>query len=187
MILLKHQVLNSIFSSGSKVAGHRGFFLLDAGLELNQALISYGLDFLKKRNYTKIMTPFFMKKEMMAKTAQLSQFDEELYKVVEKERGAGAKEDAGEKTEESEDKYLIATSEQPISCFHSGETFHQPEKDLPIKYFTTFTTSTDEVLTLFEKGTLATRPVSEKRLALLAEIHGAFSEFISLKKWNNSA
>ena len=120
--------------TGSKVAGHRGFFLLDAGIDLNQALISYGLDFLRKRGYTKIMTPFFMKKEMMAKTAQLSQFDEELYKIVEKERGAAAKEAEGEKAEEHEDKYLIATSEQPISCFHSGETFNQPEKQLPIKY-----------------------------------------------------
>jgi len=47
------------------------------------ALIQYGLSFLKKRGYRKIQTPFFMKKEVMAKTAQLSDFDEELYKVSE--------------------------------------------------------------------------------------------------------
>jgi seryl-tRNA synthetase len=48
---------------------------------LNQALISYGLDFLRKKGYKKIMPPFFMNKDQMAKTAQLDQFDEELYKV----------------------------------------------------------------------------------------------------------
>jgi len=66
---------------GSKIAGHRGFFLTGDGVDLNQALINYGLDFLRKRDFKKMMTPFFMKKEQMSKTAQLDQFDEELYKV----------------------------------------------------------------------------------------------------------
>lgn len=57
----------------------------------------------------------------MAKTAQLSQFDEELYKVSE---GSGDNEDSA--------KYLIATSEQPLTCLHSGEWL-QPAQ-LPIKY-----------------------------------------------------
>ena len=55
----------------------------------------------------------------MAKTAQLSQFDEELYKVSE---------DNNPET----DKYLIATSEQPLSALHSNEWL-QPGQ-LPIKY-----------------------------------------------------
>lgn len=33
-----------------------------------------------------------------------------------------------------DDKYLIATSEQPISAFHSDEWFESPETQLPIKY-----------------------------------------------------
>jgi seryl-tRNA synthetase len=49
---------------------------------LNFALIQYGLDFLRKRGYTPLQTPFFMNKEIMAATAQLEQFDEELYKVT---------------------------------------------------------------------------------------------------------
>jgi seryl-tRNA synthetase len=44
-------------------------------------MISYGLDFLRKKGYKKIQPPFFMNKDQMAKTAQLDQFDEELYKV----------------------------------------------------------------------------------------------------------
>lgn len=37
-------------------------------------------------------------------------------------------------TGDEDDKYLIATSEQPISAFHSDEWFDQPDKQLPIKY-----------------------------------------------------
>jgi len=81
-------------------------------------LISYGLDFLRKKGYKKIMPPFFMNKDQMAKTAQLEQFDEELYKVIASD----------------DEKYLIATSEQPISAFHSDEWFESPETQLPIKY-----------------------------------------------------
>jgi seryl-tRNA synthetase len=50
-------------------------------VDLNQALISYGLDFLRKKGYKKIQPPFMMNKDQMSKTAQLEQFDEELYKV----------------------------------------------------------------------------------------------------------
>lgn len=103
---------------GAKISGHRGFFLTGDGVDLNQALINYGLDFLRKKNYKKMMTPFMMRREHMAKTAQLEQFDEELYKV----------------TGDEDDKYLIATSEQPISAFHSNEWFDRPAEQLPIKY-----------------------------------------------------
>ena len=58
-----------------------------------------------------------MRREYMARTAQLEQFDEELYKV-----------DEGD---QKQDKYLIATSEQPISALHSGEWLQAG--DLPIK------------------------------------------------------
>lgn len=66
---------------GAKISGHRGFFLMDNGVDLNQALINYGLDFLRKKGYKKIMAPFLMRKDVMSKTAQLDDFDEQLYKV----------------------------------------------------------------------------------------------------------
>ncbi|KAJ1974382.1 gamma-tubulin [Dimargaris verticillata] len=121
-ILSHHEVLYRLEGydgeRGANVAGHRGYFLTGPGVDLNMALIQYGLSFLAKRGYKKLQTPFFMRREMMAKTAQLEQFDEELYKV----------------TGETDDKYLIATSEQPISAFHANEWFEQPEKQLPVKY-----------------------------------------------------
>ena len=103
---------------GVKVVGHRGYFLKQWGVFLNQALINYGLEFLSTRGYTPLQTPQFMLKDMMAKTAQLEQFDEELYKVVDGDA--------------SNDKYLIATSEQPISALHASEWFQA--KELPVRY-----------------------------------------------------
>jgi seryl-tRNA synthetase len=67
--------------AGTKVAGHRGYYLMDVGVDLNQALISYGLSFLRSKEYKKVQPPFFMNKAMMGKTAQLEEFDEALYKV----------------------------------------------------------------------------------------------------------
>ncbi|RMZ86054.1 hypothetical protein DV737_g143, partial [Chaetothyriales sp. CBS 132003] len=103
---------------GTKLVGHRGYFLRRWGVLLNQALINYGLHFLYSRGYDPIQPPFFMKAEYMAKTAQLEQFDEELYKVVE--------------GKEAEDKYLIATSEQPLSSMFADEWM--APADLPIKF-----------------------------------------------------
>lgn len=48
---------------------------------LEQALINYALRILYSKKYTPLYTPFFMRKEVMQEVAQLSQFDEELYKV----------------------------------------------------------------------------------------------------------
>ena len=104
---------------GAKVAGHRAYFLRKWGVKLNMALVQYGIDFLEQRGFTVMQTPYFMKRDCMARTAQLSDFDESLYKVV----------DDGD---EKDELFMIATSEQPISSFHWNEWI-QP-KDLPLLY-----------------------------------------------------
>ena len=48
---------------------------------LQQALIQLSLQTLIKKDYVPIYTPFFMRKDVMQEVDQLSQFDEELYKV----------------------------------------------------------------------------------------------------------
>ena len=48
---------------------------------LEQALIQLALRELGERGFEVISTPFFMKKGVMQQVAQLSQFDDELYKV----------------------------------------------------------------------------------------------------------
>jgi seryl-tRNA synthetase len=78
-----------------------------------------------------------MNKDVMAKTAQLDQFDEELYKVHHTLNVPVLLDDIFSRIQviaSEDEKYLIATSEQPISAFHSDEWFENPEKQLPIKY-----------------------------------------------------
>ena len=44
--------------------------------------MSLAVQILLKKDFVPLYTPFFMKKEVMQEVAQLSQFDEELYKVL---------------------------------------------------------------------------------------------------------
>jgi seryl-tRNA synthetase len=113
-IMSKLEGLDTI--SGAKVAGERGYFLKGPLLLLHMALEQFAMGFLVKKSYVPIMPPFFMSKSIMSEVAQLEQFDEELYKV----------------TGEGEDKYLIATSEQPIAAYHRHERLD--EHQLPIRY-----------------------------------------------------
>jgi seryl-tRNA synthetase len=115
---LLHMIDGYSAERGVTVAGHRGYFLKGVGVLLNQALVQYGLSFLMKRQYTPLQPPFFMRKEIMADTAQLEEFDEALYHVS----GGG----------EDNDFYLIATSEQPISAYHRDEWLEKTQ--LPIRY-----------------------------------------------------
>lgn len=103
---------------GQKIVGHRGYFMKGPGVLLNQALINYGLSFLGGKDYTPIQPPYFINESVMQKTCELGDFEENLYKVT----GDGG----------SEDKYLIATSEQPISAYYANEWI--PESELPIKF-----------------------------------------------------
>mmetsp|Transcript_30912 Transcript_30912/g.34470 ORF Transcript_30912/g.34470 Transcript_30912/m.34470 type:complete len:346 (+) Transcript_30912:36-1073(+) len=116
-----HQILYMIGGfeplRGSKVAGSRCYYLTDAGVILNQAIINFGMKFLAKKKYKMIQTPFFMNKEIMGEVAQLEDYDEQLYKLT------------GDKGAE---QYLIATSEQPLCAYHRHEALE--EKQLPLKY-----------------------------------------------------
>lgn len=99
---------------GSKIMGHRGYFLKGYGVLLNQALINYGINFLMEKGYTIVQPPYFIKKEYMEKTCEIGDFANNLYQL------------------EDNTAYLIATSEQPISAMHADEWLKKSE--LPIKY-----------------------------------------------------
>lgn len=122
---LIHMIDGMDADRGSAVSGGRGYFLVGPAVFLEHALIQLALRKLFDKGYKPLYTPFFMRKDVMQEVAQLSQFDEELYKVVGKgsERGDD---------KEIEEKYLIATSEQPIAAFHRDEWI--AEASLPIKY-----------------------------------------------------
>jgi len=108
------------FEAGRAVAGNRGYFLTGPGVLLNQALINFGLGFTCSKGYTPLQPPFFMKKDLMAKTAELADYDDVLYKVME------------DKEHPELDKYLIATSEQPISAYHMNQNIDQAR--FPLRY-----------------------------------------------------
>jgi seryl-tRNA synthetase len=99
---------------GSKITGHRGYFLKNTGVLLNQALVNYSISFLMKRGFDVVQPPYFIKREIMEKTCELGDFAENLYQL------------------ENNESYLIATSEQPISAMHCDEWLKKT--DLPIKY-----------------------------------------------------
>lgn len=110
---------------GVATAGGRGYYLKGPAVFLQQALINLALQSLGDKDYTPLYTPFFMRKEVMQEVAQLSQFDDELYKVIGK-----SSEDAADAS--VDEKYLIATSEQPIAAYHRDEWL--PTDQLPLKY-----------------------------------------------------
>lgn len=121
---------------GAAVSGGRGYFLTGPAVFLEMALVRYALEKLDSKGFKPLYTPFFMRKDAMQEVAQLAQFDEELYKVI----GKGS--EKGEE-KELEEKYLIATSEQPIAAYHRNEWI--PEASLPIKYAGTSTCFRQEV------------------------------------------
>jgi seryl-tRNA synthetase len=109
---------------GTSVAGGRGYFLRGDGVRLNQAIIQIALTHLGERGFTPLQTPFMMQRDAMSACAQLSEFHEALYKVTGNVDGDVA--------ESNDLKYLIATSEQPIACFHMKEKIDIGE--FPLKY-----------------------------------------------------
>jgi seryl-tRNA synthetase len=172
--LSHHEVLARIDGydpeRGVKIVGHRGYCLTGYGLFLNLALVNYGLEFLFNKGYKPNQPPHFMLRDAMAKTAQLEQFDEELYKVTESE-------------DKSTDKYLIATSEQPLSGLHDSEWLQ--EKELPIKYilpYSAIQTASGDVVLTHSLDMQDTAHAIEKRLARMERMRGVFSECISSKR-----
>jgi seryl-tRNA synthetase len=99
--------------NGIRIAGNRGYFFTGLGVKLNQAIINYGLDFLENKDYQLMDTPHIVKKEIMGKIAQLSEYDETLYKL------------------DGYNQYLIATSEQPLTAYFEKRIIK--DEDLPIK------------------------------------------------------
>lgn len=96
--------------AGAEVFGHRGYFLQGKMALLARALKNYAIDFLVSRGYEFIQPPVMMRKDVMALTSQLSDFDDQLYKV-------------------EDDLYLIATSEQPLTALFMNKKM--ADSDLP--------------------------------------------------------
>ncbi|HKW04839.1 MAG TPA: serine--tRNA ligase [Nitrososphaerales archaeon] len=98
----------------AKTSGARFYFLRRDLVRLNHALISFSLDFLRKKGFVLIQPPYMLKRDAIAGAVILSDFEEVIYKIAD------------------EDLYLIGTSEHAIAAMHMDEIFSQGE--LPIRY-----------------------------------------------------
>ncbi len=89
---------------GVKIAGARGYVLIGAGARLQRALIQWMLDVHGEQGYTELFPPYLVRREMLVGTGNLPKFTDNLYSIA-----------------EEPEKYLIPTSEVPLTNFHREE------------------------------------------------------------------
>ncbi|KAF5829042.1 hypothetical protein DUNSADRAFT_16646 [Dunaliella salina] len=141
---LTHMLGLADLEAGAAVSGARGYFLLHEGVLLNQALISYSLHFLCQRGFQPVQTPYWLQRDVMAQCAQLSQFDDELYRVTAGDDADSTRSSSGQGASTSgaqhssgsssggSSRYLIATSEQALCAMHADQWLEST--DLPLRY-----------------------------------------------------
>jgi len=108
---------------GVKIAGSRNYFLKGDGALLELAILNYTLHKLVTKGFTPFLPPLLVKHEAMQGTSYFPGGEEQAYAVGVKKPGEPM---------ESDDKYLIGTSEVSVASYHSGETLD--ESELPKLY-----------------------------------------------------
>jgi seryl-tRNA synthetase len=107
-----------------KIAGSRTYFLKGDGVRLEYAVLMFTLDSLVKKGYTPFLPPLLVHYEAMMGTSYFPGGEEQAYTVgVQKEKGGPI---------ESDDAYLIGTSEVSVTSYHSNEILKL--EDLPKRY-----------------------------------------------------
>jgi seryl-tRNA synthetase len=81
---------------------------------LNQALIKFALDFMRKKGYSLIQPPYMLRRQAIEGATDMADFESMIYKV------------------EGEDLFLIPTAEHALLAMHMGEILDG--KALPLKY-----------------------------------------------------
>jgi len=103
------------FDASARVSG-KGFYYLKNELALlNQALIRFGIDFMRKKGYEYIETPLMLNEKEIYASMDKKAIEESVYQI------------------KGEEKCLIGTAEQSLLAMHSGDVI--PETELPKKYF----------------------------------------------------
>ena len=99
--------------TAARVSGARWYYLRNEAVLLDQALQRYAIDTMRAHGFELVMPPFALKRDVLAGTVNLSEFEDTIYKL------------------EGEDLYLIGTSEHALIALREGYTFHP--KELPSK------------------------------------------------------
>ena len=91
------------FERARKIAGAGFVYLLGDLVRLDQALLSFALDYMVKQGFTAVFPPFLMRRAAYEGVVDLTDFENVMYKI------------------EGEDLYLIATSEHPMGAMFMDE------------------------------------------------------------------
>lgn len=106
------------FERGTKFMGYRGYFLKGFAAQLEQAVLRYGVDFMRERGFTFMTTPTLGRGQFFYGTGHFPFAQKETFQVVTDEREG--------------DLYLTGTAEVALMGYHADEILE--EKDLPKKY-----------------------------------------------------
>ncbi|PWI47688.1 serine--tRNA ligase [Candidatus Heimdallarchaeota archaeon B3_Heim] len=98
----------------AEVSGSRTFYLKNDLVLLNLALIQYAIQVLSEKGFIPFWTPPFLRRDVMERASELSDFEEQLYH------------------DKNEDVFFIATSEQTLAALHMNELLDVDT--LPRKY-----------------------------------------------------
>lgn len=103
------------FETASKITGSRFTLYKGMGAKLERMLINFMLELhTEEHGYTEILPPFMVNRESMTGTGQLPKFEEDTFKIPQK------------------DYFLVPTAEVPVTNIHRDDIID--EKLLPIKY-----------------------------------------------------
>src|SRR2546423_7581405 len=91
------------FERARKIAGAGFVYLLGDLVRLDQALLTFALDYMLKQGFTPVFPPFLMRRAAYEGVVDLADFENVMYKI------------------EGEDLYLIATSEHPMGAMFMDE------------------------------------------------------------------
>ncbi len=109
---------------GVKIGGSRSYFLKNQGALLELAIMRYTVDKLIAKGFTLFLPPLMVNRDAMVGTSYFPGGEEQAYAL-------GVKRPEMEHIE-SDEKYLIGTSEVSVASYHADEIL--AEKDLPKLY-----------------------------------------------------
>jgi len=103
------------FDASARVSGNGFYYLKNELALLNQSLIRFAVDFMKKKGYEYIETPLMLNEKSIYASMDKAAIENSVYAV------------------NGEDLNMIGTAEQSLLAMHFGRTFD--EQEIPKKYF----------------------------------------------------
>ncbi|MFH1375716.1 MAG: serine--tRNA ligase [Patescibacteria group bacterium] len=106
---------------GAKVSGSRFYYLKNEAVQLEFALLQYGMEILREKGFTLMTTPTLVREQAMIGTGFFPAERFEIYEVN----------PSSAENPEGDDLFLIGTSEVPLTMYHANEIL---EGELPKRY-----------------------------------------------------